>query len=135
MPDEIKPTQIASLPEGALEERIAQISHPKKKQFLSLWRDTHGNITECSRASRISRRTYYEWLQTDKEFVELLAECEAELNDEMRKALIEKGADGDLGAIIFYLRKRHPDFQDRPNLTAIKLEGDDMKVEFYADEK
>ena len=90
-----------------------QITHPKKLRFLEYYRETRGHISDCARAVEIERKTYYNWLDTDPVFAMAIAEAEAELNDEMRDALIKKGADGDLGAIIFYLKNRHPDFKQK----------------------
>ena len=108
-----------------LEKRIQQTEHPKKRNFLELWRESMGNVTECSRAVGIGRTTYYDWLDKDPVFAQLLAEVEGELNDEMRQALIEKGRSGDLGAIIFYLKNRHPDFKQHK---AAGINVEEMKV-------
>jgi len=112
---------------GTLEERIKRISHPKKKRFLSLWRSSQGNITRCSKATRIDRITYYNWIKSDPVFAELVGEAQAELNDEMRSALIKKGRSGDMTAIIFYLKSRHPDF--KPNYgSSLRLQDADRSL-------
>lgn len=99
-----------------------------KRQFVEDYRELRGHISDTCRANNIVRQTYYNWLDADKDFALAIAEAEAELNDDMRKALIEKGADGDLGAIIFYLKNRHPDFKPQPS-SALKFEtGSDGAV-------
>lgn len=85
----------------------------KRERAVELWRETHGHISNICRSLGIARSTFYEWMQ-DPEFSALLVEAEGELNDEIRDALITKAADGDMTAIIFYLKKRHPDFIERP---------------------
>ena len=97
---------------------IQQIQHPKKEQFIELYRTTHGHISDTARAVQIDRTTFYNWMKDDELFRTAILESDDELNDEMRQALIDKAGDGDLGAIIFYLRKRHPDFKDNYNIQA-----------------
>lgn len=111
-------------------KKIIKVTNPidkldtiKKGKFVDLYRETRGHISDCCRAVNIARQTYYNWLESDSNFLQLIAEAEAEINDDMREALIQKGADGDTGAIIFYLKKRHPDFKDTPGLTAVQFEN------------
>lgn len=92
----------------------------KKAKVVELWRETRGHISNICRAAGISRQTFYTWLKQDKDFANAVIEAEQELNDDVRDALIQKIADGDMTAIIFYLRKRHPDFMDRPS-TAVQI--------------
>lgn len=88
-------------------------SNDKKKKFIENWRITRGNITKCCSIVNINRSTYYDWLEKDENFARGVADAEAELNDDMREALIDKGAGGDLGAIIFYLKNKHPEFKEK----------------------
>jgi hypothetical protein len=87
----------------------------KKQQAIDLWRETRGHISNICKAINISRTTFHKWLK-EPEFREMLIEAEGELNDDVRDALMQKIADGDMTAIIFYLRKRHPEFQDKPTI-------------------
>lgn len=106
---------------------VQQIQHLKKQQFIEFYRELRGHISDCSRAVGIDRSTYYHWLDNDPEFARSIGEAEMELNDDMRNVLIQKGAEGDLGAIIFYLKNRHPDFKPQP-MNAMKFESEDGKV-------
>ena len=40
-------------------------------------------------------------------------DSEADLNDEIRQVLIAKAGEGDMTAVIFYLKNRHPDFKQK----------------------
>ena len=51
------------------------------------------------------------------------------LNDEIRDVLIQKEGSGDMTAVIFYLKKRHPDFKDTPTLFQINNFNDHVKKE------
>lgn len=94
------------------EDTTLQIQHPKKKQFLELYRETKGFISDITRALEIDRSTYYKWLENDEEFAVAVAECEAEINDEMKQLLIHKAqGDGDTTALIFWLKNKHPEFK------------------------
>lgn len=110
-----------------LSKPVQQIQQLKKEQFVEFYRELRGHISDCSRAVGIDRGTYYNWLDSDPAFAMAIGEAEMELNDDMRKALIDKGAEGDLGAIIFYLKNRHPDFKQQP-YSAMKFESEDGKV-------
>lgn len=119
MGDQNKPIKV--------DQTLPQIQHPKKKRFLEFYRETRGHISNSARAAEIDRTTYYEWMKTDPIFALLKEEEDAELNDDMREALIQKGADGDLGAIIFYLRNRHPEFKNNiGNNVAIQVNFGDL---------
>lgn len=87
-----------------------------KQRFIDIFQKNYGNITQTCRAVGIDRKTYYNWLKNDKSFAERIADCEADLNDEIRQVLIQKAAEGDMTAVIFYLRRRHPDFKDNPTV-------------------
>jgi len=113
--------------------QIATKQAIKKNRAIELWRETRGHITNMCRAIPVTRRTFYSWLKKDREFATAIINAEEELNDDVRDALIQKIADGDMTAIIFYLRRRHPDFADQPtHLTQIKGEKIEVKIINYA---
>lgn len=85
-----------------------------KRDFVLLYTKLNGNISNTCIGCRISRQTYYDWLNNDENFALAIAESESSLNDEMRELLIQQAANGEMSAIIFYLKKRHPDFKDTP---------------------
>lgn len=95
----------------------------KREQAVELWRQTHGHISNICRALDIERKTFYEWMK-NPDFAQKLLDAEAELNDEIRDALIAKAADGDMTAIIFYLKSRHPDFKQQSTYGASIKDGD-----------
>jgi hypothetical protein len=95
---------------------VAQIAQLKKDKFIDAYKTTNGNITDSASIAGIARRTYYEWLEKDDKFAMQILDSEADLNDEIRQVLIAKAADGDMTAVIFYLKNRHPDFKPQPNI-------------------
>lgn len=97
----------------------------KKRRFVDLFDQLFGHITNTCQAVGISRQTYYDWLEKDPDFATAILESEAHLNDEIRQVLIEKAASGDMTAVIFYLKNRHPDFKQKPGfMQQINVDGD-----------
>lgn len=95
---------------------IQQIQQSKKNKFIEAYKSTNGNITDSASITGIDRTTYYNWLKDDKDFALKILDSEADLNDEIRQVLIQKAAEGDMTAVIFYLKNRHPDFKPQPNI-------------------
>lgn len=109
---------------------VQQIQQLKKQKFIEAYKATNGNITDSSAIAEIDRSTYYKWLQDDKEFAMQILDSEANLNDEIRQILIQKAAEGDMTAVIFYLKNRHPDFKQEKAQINILNQGGDMSLEF-----
>lgn len=103
------------------DKTVSQIAQLKKDKFIDAYKKTNGNITDCASIAGISRRTYYNWLEDDEEFAMAILDSEADLNDEIRQVLINKAADGDMTAVIFYLKNRHPDFKQNGPSVAIQF--------------
>ncbi len=95
--------------------------NPKKQQFVALYDQLYGHITNVCEATGISRETYYAWMKKDK--------CEWHLNDEIRDVLINKAGSGDMTAVIFYLKNRHPDFKQGPSLLIQQNFSEHMQAE------
>ena len=111
-----------------------QITQAKKARFVELYKQLNGHITDAAAGTGIERKTYYNWLDSDKEFTQAIMETEMELNDEIRDILINKAASGDMTAVIFYLKNRHPDFKQQPTIIQQFNVGKEMGVEFVQDE-
>jgi transposase len=69
----------------------------------------------------VSRNTVYRWRKEDSEFAktmdEALADGEAVVNDMSESQLLSKIKNGEWPPIAFWLRKRHPKFKDRLEIT------------------
>ncbi|MFC2042760.1 hypothetical protein ACFLUA_01225 [Chloroflexota bacterium] len=97
---------------GAKTTQIRTKSDIKKLKAIDAWQQTNGHVTNLCKIAGIDRHTFYVWLKKDPQFATGIVNTESELNDEVRDALISKIADGDMTAIIFYLRRKHPEFID-----------------------
>ena len=82
-----------------------------KKKFIEAFDKTCGNVTiSCKFAEVKSRKTYYNWLETDSDFKKAL-----DLTLSMRKDYVEdlcmaKMQKGEGSMIRFFLSRRHPDY-------------------------
>lgn len=90
-----------------------------KKLVMDAYRATKGNVTSSCSVVGMGRATWYYWLDKtsegfDADFALAKQEADEELNDDIRDVLIEKAGDGDMTAVIFYLKSRHPDFKPQP---------------------
>lgn len=86
----------------------------RKSKAIELWRETRGHVSNLCAGVGISRKTFYDWMKEDKEFATAIVNAEWELHDDVRDALIQKVADGDVSAIKYYLDRKHPDFRPQP---------------------
>lgn len=111
------------------QKTVSQISQLKKQKFVEAYKTTNGNITDSASIAGIDRRTYYNWLESDDDFALAIMDSEANLNDEIRQVLIDKAAQGDMTAVIFYLKNRHPDFKPQPTTLIQNNFGDHAKKE------
>lgn len=96
-----------------MKKAVQQIQQLKKEKFIENYSLTNGNITSSALIAGIDRGTYYNWLSDDPDFAMKILDSEADLNDEIRQVLISKAAEGDMTAVIFYLKNRHPDFKQQ----------------------
>jgi hypothetical protein len=103
------------------ESVVDKLDSIKKGKFVDTYKATKGNISDSCRVAGISRQTYYDWLDKKDEFSRQIMEAEMELNDDIRDVLISKAGGGDMTAVIFYLKKRHPDFKEQPQQNNIQV--------------
>lgn len=119
----VKPLEVVPL------TGVDELDSNKKKLFVKLYNQLFGNISNTCMGVGIARQTYYDWLDKDPLFAQLIMESEMNLNDEIREVLINKAASGDMTAVIFYLKKRHPDFKDQ-NTFAAEFKDGDKQIRF-----
>lgn len=93
---------------------VNKLNAVKKQKFVETYRQLFGHITQSCQVAGISRTTYYTWLEDDPTFLDEIVTAESELNDDIRDVLINKASSGDMTAVIFYLKNRHPDFKPQP---------------------
>ena len=112
-----------------MKKAVQQIQQLKKDKFIENYKVTNGNITSSAQIAGIDRGTYYNWLENDKDFALNIMDCEADLNDEIRQVLISKAAEGDMTAVIFYLKNRHPDFKQQNQAPQVAVQVNNIIAE------
>ena len=109
---------------------VDKLDDVKKQMFVKLYNQLLGHVGNTCTGVGIARQTYYNWLEKDETFRNAIMQAEMNLNDEIRDVLINKAASGDMAAVIFYLKKRHPDFKEQPTVLQQFNVGSDMGIEF-----
>jgi len=78
----------------------------KKKAFIEVLRNNAGNIKLSCEKAGIGRTTYYNWIDDDKDFEKEVSNVNEELVDFAESQLMKKIQDGNLTAIIFFLKTK-----------------------------
>jgi len=84
----------------------AQKTDKKKKDFIEALRNNLGHISNACEAAKISRRTYYLWIEKDKNFKEDVDHVQDSLLDLAECKLLENIENNENTAIIFYLKTK-----------------------------
>lgn len=92
-------------------QKIIDRQDALKEEFIVLIQKTPIVQIVCERIG-IARSTYYRWLKEDSSFSTKVTLSEHEgrvyVNDAIESKLIQKAKDGDMTAIIYYLKNNHP---------------------------
>ena len=93
-----------------------------KKRFLETFVKKDCHISKTCKAAKIGRRTYYEWLDADEEFVDAVDDARESLNDDTEDALMTAINDGNVAAIIFRLKTKCRDrgYDEKQQIELIK---------------
>lgn len=86
----------------------------KKSEFIKTYRNPQimGNISVVCSTIGISRQSYYRWLEEDEEFRTKVADAKTEMCDTAEEVLYARGLEKDTTALIYWLKNRHPDFNE-----------------------
>ena len=84
----------------------AQKTDKKKKDFIEALRNNLGHISNACEAAKIGRRTYYLWIDKDKDFKEDVDHIQDSLLDLAESKLLENIENNENTAIIFYLKTK-----------------------------
>jgi len=88
----------------------------KRQEFLEKYKQLW-TITGTARAININPDTVYNWIEKDREFKKQIEKTEKELFDYVKSKLLLAIKEGNLTAIIFFLKTRHPEFQQSQQQT------------------
>lgn len=97
------------------QEKVAE----NKKKLLEKLHSSLGIVSTACESIGISRRTFYNYLEQDKDFAENVKQIEERQIDFVETALLQNIKKGDSSAIIFYLKTKakHRGYNERVELT------------------
>ena len=78
----------------------------KKENFLKAIEHSYGNISDACKSISISRSTYYDWMEKDKEFKVTVDDIVEGVIDHVESKLFENINKNDTTSIIFFLKTR-----------------------------
>jgi len=103
----------------------------KKTEMIEQFEKTPIIEVVCSKAG-VSRQTHYRWIKEDAEYAKAvnkaLAEGTSRISDIAETQLINLIKKESLGAVIYWLRHRHPDYANRLEISA-KIEHEESMTE------
>ena len=73
--------------------RAFKIKHQKKKAFLEAYKNT-GNVSVAARASGIERYRFYNWLESDPEFLKASRDAEEAATERMEAEAVRRAVQG-----------------------------------------
>lgn len=88
-----------------------------KESFLLILAESTGIITLACQRAQIARTTFYNWYNGDSEFKTRVEEIKKEqigtVEDRLFKAILE----GNVAAMIFFLKCKHPGFKPKSEVS------------------
>lgn len=90
-------------------KRIATKTDNLKARFLTNFEKSLGVISTACKQTKITRQTYYNWINSDDEFKEQVNDIQEAQKDYVESKLIENIEKNDTTAIIFYLKTKAKD--------------------------
>lgn len=91
------------------------------------------NIKEACYYANINVDTYYEWLKRDAKFTEDMSKAQNSVNMQSKKVISSKITHGSDENARWWLSRRDPDFQPKPN-TQVNILNQNMIKEVMEDE-
>lgn len=95
---------------------LAEETRKNKERFLEQLRK-HPVVEVACRQSSVGRSTVYKWLDEDEEFTESFTMAKTQgkifMCDMTESLLIKAASEGNMTAIIFFLKNNHPDYADK----------------------
>lgn len=100
----------------SLENRIEQL----KKAAVEALHKSRGNVSAACAACGIGRTQFYQWKKDDEEFAHAVDNVREIEIDKVESKLLDKIDDGDITAIIFYLKTigKKRGYVERQEITA-----------------
>jgi transposase-like protein len=106
-----------------------------RERFIEILAKNVGNVAGACRAMNINRRTYYNWMEKHEDFKVVVEDITEALIDDAESQLQKLIGDGNVVAILFYLKTRAKSrgYIERSE-TDITSKGDKIKININLDE-
>lgn len=85
---------------------MTQSTAKKKDLFLKTFTEKHWNISKACQAVGIGRRTFYAWMEKDKNFKRKVEDAQEDMVDFAEDCLMRRIHEGDTTATIFFLKTK-----------------------------
>jgi transposase-like protein len=106
-----------------------------RDRFIEILTKQAGNVAGACRAMNINRRTYYNWMEKHEDFKGVVLDITEALIDDAESQLQKLIGDGNVVAILFYLKTRAKSrgYIERQE-TDITSKGDKINININLDE-
>lgn len=85
---------------------MTQSTAKKKDLFLKAFTEKHWNISKACQTIGIGRRTFYAWMEKDKNFKRKVEDAQEDMVDFAEDCLMRRIHEGDTTATIFFLKTK-----------------------------
>jgi len=94
-------------------DTLAERIKKEKERFLEAFEESIGIVTIACQKVGIHRSTYYDWLEKDPKFKKEVERIKTQQMGWVEDKLLQAIKDGNITAINFYLRCKHPEYKPR----------------------
>ena len=108
------------VPQGE-QGRITQREQLRQKQgkALKYYIEEQGHVSNVIRRIGVNRSSWYRWLN-NKRFALAVKQADKALDDTVEQVMIGKAKGGSSSELLFYLKRRHERYKDKPMGIGIK---------------
>ena len=94
---------------------IDKLDNIKKEKFVEFYArdEVRGNVSVTCSAVGISRQTYYDWLEKDETFRNIIKDLKMSMCDDMEQVLVNRAVDKSDTALIYWLKYNHPQYKEK----------------------
>lgn len=105
------------------QKQVNKLNNIKKEKFIEFYSrdEVRGNVSMACSAVGISRKTYYDWLEKDKIFRNIIKDLKMQMCDDMEQVLISRAVDKSDTALIYWLKYNHPQYKEAGNITNVQV--------------
>lgn len=92
----------------------------RKRVFITMYRE-HGSIYHAAYYTPVSRKTVYNWLESDAQFAEAVADSKEDSLDDLESSVYKRAFKDSILAM-FYLKAHRPKFRDKVSVDVAAIQ-------------